>query len=192
MALIAQNATLASRVPFIHFFDGFRTSHEVAKIEVLSDDDVRAMVDDELVFAHRQRALTPERPVVRGVAQNPDVYFQGRETVNPYYAAVPGAVQTAMDRFATLTGRQYKLFDYFGAEDADRVIVLMGSGAETARETIEYLNARGSKLGVVQVHLFRPFSMTDLIDAVPASAKAIAVLDRCKEPGSAGEPRAPC
>ena len=188
MALIAQNATLASRVPFVHFFDGFRTSHEVAKIEVLDDGDVRAMIEDDLVFGHRRRALNPERPVIRGVAQNPDVYFQGRETVNPYYAALPAAVQTSMDRFATLTGRQYKLFDYFGAEDADRVIVLMGSGAETARETIEYLNARGSKLGVVQVHLFRPFSVVDLIDAVPGTAKSIAVLDRCKEPGGAGEP----
>src|SRR3954449_4941782 len=124
MALIAQNATLASRVPFVHFFDGFRTSHEIAKIEVLDDTDVRAMIDDDLVFGHRLRALTPERPVIRGVAQNPDVYFQGRETVNPYYAAVPGAVQTAMDRLAKLTGRQYKLFDYFGAEDADRVLVI--------------------------------------------------------------------
>src|SRR3954471_21903271 len=149
MALIAQNATLASRVPFVHFFDGFRTSHEIAKIEVLDDTDVRAMIDDDLVFGHRLRALTPERPVIRGVAQNPDVYFQGRETVNLYYAGVPSAVQTSMDRFAKLTGRRYKLFDYFGAEDADRVIVIMGSGAETARETIDYLNARGAKLGVV-------------------------------------------
>ncbi len=188
MALIAQNATLASRIPFVHFFDGFRTSHEVAKIEVLDDADVRAMIEDDLVFGHRQRALSPERPVIRGVAQNPDVYFQGRETVNPYYAVVPAAVQTSMDRFAKLTGRQYKLFDYFGPEDADRVVVLMGSGVETARETIDYLNARGAKLGVVQVHLFRPFSVNDLIEAVPVSAKSIAVLDRCKEPGSAGEP----
>ena len=158
MALIAQNATLASRIPFIHFFDGFRTSHEVAKIEVLDDADVRAMIEDDLVFAHRHRGLNPERPVVRGVAQNPDVYFQGRETVNPYYGAVPGAVQSSMDRFAKLTGRQYRLFDYFGAEDAERVIVLMGSGAETAREAIEYMNAAGASLGLVQVHLFRPFS----------------------------------
>ena len=188
MALIAQNATLASRIPFVHFFDGFRTSHEVDKIEVLDDGDVRAMIEDDLVFGHRQRALNPEHPVIRGVAQNPDVYFQGRETVNPYYAVVPATVQTSMDRFAKLTGRQYKLFDYFGPEDADRVIVLMGSGAETAREAIEFLNARGAKLGVVQVHLFRPFSVNDLIDAVPGTAKSIAVLDRCKEPGSAGEP----
>jgi pyruvate-ferredoxin/flavodoxin oxidoreductase len=188
MALIAQNATLASRIPFLHFFDGFRTSHEVAKIEMLGDEDVRAMIDDELVFAHRRRALTPERPVVRGVAQNPDVYFQGRETVNPYYVAVPAVVQRSMDRLAQITGRRYRLFDYFGADDADRVIVLMGSGAEAARETVDFLNARSAKLGVVQVHLFRPFSGTDLIEAVPVTTKAIAVLDRCKEPGATGEP----
>ena len=141
LALIAQNATLASRIPFLHFFDGFRTSHEVSKIEVLDDEDVRSMIDDDTVFAHRRRALDPDRPVVRGVAQNPDVYFQGRETVNPYYAAVPRHVQNAMDRFAVLTGRQYKLFDYFGSPDADRVLVIMGSGTETVRETIDYLNA---------------------------------------------------
>ena len=188
MALIAQNATLASRIPFVHFFDGFRTSHEVGKIEMLGDADVRAMIDDEAMFAHRRRALDPDRPVVRGVAQNPDVYFQGRETVNPYYAAVPGCVQNAMDRFATITGRRYKLFDYFGAADADRVLVMMGSGTETARETIEYLNARGAKLGVVQVHLFRPFSASDLLAAVPVTAVSVAVLDRTKEPGAAGEP----
>ena len=188
LALIAQNATLASRIPFLHFFDGFRTSHEVSKIEVLSDDDVRAMIDDGLVFAHRARALDPDRPVVRGVAQDPNVYFQGRETVNPFYAALPPIVQAAMDRFATLTGRQYRLFDYFGADDAEHVIVLMGSGVETVRETIEYLNSRGAKLGVVQVHLFRPFSASLLLDAVPRSARAIAVLDRTKEPGASGEP----
>src|SRR5918993_1370908 len=188
LALIAKNATLPSRIPFIHFFDGFRTSHEVAKIEVLDDADVRAMIEDDLVFAHRHRGLNPERPVVRGVAQNPDVYFQGRETVNPYYGAVPGAVQSSMDGFAKLTGRQYQLFEYFGAEDAERVVVLMGSGAETAREAIEYMNAGGARLGLVQVHLFRPFSGDHLLDAVPVTARAIAVLDRCKEPGSAGEP----
>jgi pyruvate-ferredoxin/flavodoxin oxidoreductase len=188
LALVAENATLASRIPFVHFFDGFRTSHEVSKIEVLADDDLRAMIDDELVFAHRARALDPDRPVVRGVAQDPDVYFQGRETVNPFYAAVPSIVQAAMDRFASLTGRQYRLFDYFGAADATEVIVLMGSGVETARETVEYMNGRGAKLGVVQVHLFRPFSVRHLLAAVPSSAKAIAVLDRTKEAGSAGEP----
>ena len=147
LALIAQNATLAGRIPFMHFFDGFRTSHEVSKIEMLDDADVRAMIDDDLVFAHRRRGLSPDRPVVRGVAQNPDVYFQGRETVNPYYAALPAHVQSAMDRFAALTGRQYKLFDYFGAPDADRVLVMMGSGVETAREAIESLNGRGARLG---------------------------------------------
>jgi pyruvate-ferredoxin/flavodoxin oxidoreductase len=188
MALIAQNATLVSRIPFVHFFDGFRTSHEVAKIEVLDDADLREMIDDGLVFEHRRRALNPERPVIRGVAQNPDVYFQGRETVNPHYARVPAAVQTSMDRFANLTGRQYTLFEYFGADDADRVIVLMGSGAETAREAIDHVNARGEKLGLVQVHLFRPFSVDHLLAAVPGTARSIAVLDRCKEPGSAGEP----
>ena len=188
MALIAQNATLASRIPFVHFFDGFRTSHEISKIEVLDDDDVRAMIDDDQVFAHRGGRSNPDRPVVRGVAQNPDVYFQGRETVNPYYAAVPGHVQTAMDRFAALTGRQYKLFDYFGAPDADRVLVLMGSGPETARETIEHLNARGARLGVVQVHLFRPFSAPTCSRPSRHGARSIAVLDRTKEPGRAGEP----
>src|SRR4249919_1879742 len=139
LALVAQSATLAARIPFVHFFDGFRTSHEVSKIDVLTDDDVRAMIDDELVFAHRRRALDPDRPTVRGVAQNPDVYFQARETVNPFYTALPATLQAAMDRFAVLTGRRYRLFDYFGAPDADRVVVLMGSGAETARETIEHL-----------------------------------------------------
>ena len=188
LALIAEHATLASRVPFIHFFDGFRTSHEVSKIEVLDDDDVRAMIDDSLVFAHRARALNPDRPSVRGVAQNPDVYFQGRETVNRYYTALPGLVQQAMDRFGDLTGRRYKMFDYFGAPDADRVLVLMGSGAETARETVEYLNARGARLGLVQVHLFRPFSVEGLLEAVPLTATSLAVLDRTKEPGAPGEP----
>src|SRR3954463_3581929 len=182
LALIAQSATLASRIPFMHFFDGFRTSHEVSKIEMLDDADVRAMIDDDLVFAHRRRALDPDRPVVRGVAQNPDVYFQARETVNGFYAALPATVQAAMDRFAALTGRRYRLFDYFGAPDADRVIVLMGSGVETARETIEYFNARGARVGVVQVHLFRPFAPDALLAAIPATVRAIAVLDRTKEP----------
>ena len=188
LALIAQAATLGSRIPFVHFFDGFRTSHEVAKIQLLADDDLRAMVNDELVFAHRRRALDPDRPVVRGVAQNPDVYFQGRETVNPFYAAVPGIIEAAMERFARRTGRAYRLFDYFGAENADRVVVLMGSGVETAREAIDFLNARGARLGVVQVHLFRPFSVDHLLAAIPITAAAIAVLDRTKEPGATGEP----
>ncbi|HEU4937404.1 MAG TPA: pyruvate:ferredoxin (flavodoxin) oxidoreductase [Vicinamibacterales bacterium] len=188
LALIAQNATLASRIPFIHFFDGFRTSHEVSKIEVLDDADVRAMIDDNLVRAHRGRALNPDHPVIRGVAQNPDVYFQARETVNPYYAALAEHVRSAMDRFAGLTGRQYKLFEYFGSAEAERVVVMMGSGAETARETIERLNQRGANAGLVQVHLFRPFSAADLLASIPLSVKSIAVLDRTKEPGAAGEP----
>ncbi len=188
MALIAHSATLQARIPFLHFFDGFRTSHEVQKIEQLSKEDLAAMIDEELVSAHRARALTPERPVLRGTAQNPDVYFQGRETVNPYYAACPAIVQKTMDRFAALTGRAYHLFDYEGAPDAERVIVVMGSGAETAEETAKYLAARGEKVGVVTVHLYRPFSTEHLLAALPATTKVISVLDRCKEPGSAGEP----
>ncbi len=188
LALIAHSATLASRIPFIHFLDGFRTSHEVNKIETLGDDVVRAMIDDELVFAHRRRALDPEHPFIRGVAQNPDVYFQARETVNTFYTAAPALVQRTMDRFAALTGRHYRLFDYFGPPDAERVMVLMGSGVEAARETIEHLNGHDEKVGIVQVHLFRPFCVDDFIDAFPATTRAIAVLDRTKEPGAAGEP----
>ncbi|MFZ5817067.1 MAG: pyruvate:ferredoxin (flavodoxin) oxidoreductase [Bacillota bacterium] len=187
-SLIAQASTLKSRVPFIHAFDGFRTSHEVQKIELLSDETIRALIDDELVRAHRARALTPDRPVMRGTAQNPDVYFQARETVNPFIAATPGIVQDYMDQLAKLTGRQYHLFDYVGAPDAERVIVLMGSGAETVEETVNYLVARGEKVGMVKVRLFRPFSNEALLKAIPATAKSIAVLDRTKEPGSNGEP----
>jgi len=187
-ALIAQAATLEGRVPILHFFDGFRTSHEVMKIEQLSDDDIRAMIDDELVAAHRRRALTPDNPVIRGTAQNPDVYFQGRETVNPFYEKMPEIVQKWMDKFATIVGRQYKLFDYFGAPDAERIIVLMGSGSEAVHETVEALMEKGEKIGVVKVHLYRPFSRQHLINALPASTKAIAVLDRTKEPGTSGEP----
>ena len=188
MALISQAATLGARVPFLHFFDGFRTSHEVNKIEQLTLDDMKAMIDDDLVAAHRARALNPERPVLRGTAQNPDVYFQARETVNPYYTACPATVQRAMDRFAGLTGRQYHLFDYAGAPDADRVIIIMGSGAETAEETAAFLQQQGEKVCVLTVHLYRPFSIEHLLKALPATVKKIAVLDRCKEPGSAGEP----
>jgi len=188
MAMIAHAATLKARVPFVHFFDGFRTSHEIQKIELLSDDDIRQMVDEEMVFAHRARALTPDHPVLRGTAQNPDVYFQARETVNPYYNDCPDIVQGEMDRFASLTGRQYRLFDYYGAADADRVIMLMGSGAQAVAETVDYLNAQGHKVGMVNVRLFRPLDMKRLVEALPASTKAIAVLDRTKEPGSAGEP----
>ncbi|HLU11436.1 MAG TPA: pyruvate:ferredoxin (flavodoxin) oxidoreductase, partial [Oceanobacillus sp.] len=187
-AVIAQAATLQSRVPFIHFFDGFRTSHEVAKIQLLSDDDLRAMIDDELIFAHRRRALSPENPFVRGTAQNPDVYFQARETVNPFYAACPDIVQQAMDKFAQITGRQYQLYEYYGAPDADRVIVLMGSGCETVHETVDYLNAQGEKVGVLKVRLYRPFDMRRFVEALPETVQKIAVLDRTKEPGSAGEP----
>ena len=187
-AVIAQAATLEARVPFLHFFDGFRTSHEVNKLELVSDDDLRAMMDENLIRAHRDRALNPDRPVVRGTAQNPDVYFQGRESVNPFYLACPGIVQKAMDQFASLTGRPYHLFDYVGAPDAERVMVVMGSGAETAEETVKYLNAKGEKVGVVKVRLYRPFSAADFVRALPARAHAIAVLDRVKEPGSAGEP----
>ena len=188
MALIAQAATLESRLPFLHFFDGFRTSHEVAKIEQLSADDIRAMIDENLVFAHRARALSPDRPVIRGTAQNPDVYFQAREACNPYYLAAPTIVQNAMDKFAEITGRQYHLFDYFGAPDAERVIIMMGSGAEVAHETVEAMLAAGEKVGLLKVRLFRPFSIEAFVAAIPESVKSIAVLDRTKEPGATGEP----
>jgi pyruvate-ferredoxin/flavodoxin oxidoreductase len=187
-ALIAQAATLRGRVPFLHFFDGFRTSHEVAKIEALEDDDLRWLLDEGAIAAHRERALTPDRPVLRGSAQNPDVYFQAREACNPYYQALPALLQETMDRFAVRTGRQYRLFDYFGDPQAERVLVLMGSGVETARETVEYLRARGERVGVLSVRLYRPFSVPDFVAALPASAKAVAVLDRTKEPGAVGEP----
>jgi pyruvate-ferredoxin/flavodoxin oxidoreductase len=187
-AVIAQAATLESRIPFLHFFDGFRTSHEVAKIELLSDDDLRALIDDTLVLQHRSRALSPDHPVLRGTAQNPDVYFQARETVNPYYAACPDVTQQAMDAFARLIGRAYRLFEYYGPADAERVIVLMGSGAEAVHETVDALNARGEKVGVLKVRLYRPFDVRRFVEALPATTKAIAVLDRTKEPGSTGEP----
>jgi pyruvate-ferredoxin/flavodoxin oxidoreductase len=188
LALVAQAATLATRVPFVHFFDGFRTSHELNTIELLADDDLRALVPTELVRAHRGRALAPEHPFIRGTAQNPDVYFQARETVNPFYAAVPGAVQDAMDGLAVRTGRQYHIMNYTGHPDAERVIVVMGSAAETIGETVTYLCADGERVGVLQVRLFRPFPAQALLDALPASAGRIAVLDRTKEPGSNGEP----
>lgn len=187
-AAIAQMATLKSRVPFLHFFDGFRTSHEVTKIFLLTDDDLRALVDEELIRAHRARALSPERPVLRGSAQNPDVYFQMREAANPFYVATPGIVQEAMDRFAQVTGRQYNLFDYVGHPEAERVVVLMGSGAETAAETVRYLADKGEKVGVICVRLYRPFSLEHFTKAIPSSVKSIAVLDRTKEPGTSGEP----
>ncbi|MBN2145745.1 MAG: pyruvate:ferredoxin (flavodoxin) oxidoreductase [Anaerolineales bacterium] len=187
-ALISQAVSLEARVPFVHFFDGFRTSSEVAKIELIEDETMRAMINDELVQAHRGRALSPDRPVLRGSAQNPDVYFQGRETVNPFYQACPGIVKKYMDKFATLTGRSYHLFDYAGAPDAERVIVVMGSGAETAAETAHYLTEQGEKVGVITVRLYRPFSVESFINVLPKTVKTIAVLDRTKEPGAAGEP----
>jgi pyruvate-ferredoxin/flavodoxin oxidoreductase len=187
-ALIAQAATLETRIPFLHFFDGFRTSHEVAKVEQLNEADLRAMIDEELVHAHRARALSPDRPFIRGTAQNPDVFFQARETGNPYYLAAPTIVENVMDKFARLVGRQYHLFDYVGAPDAERVVVLMGSGAEAAQETVEYLMARGEKVGVLKVRLYRPFSVEHLVAALPPTVKTLAVLDRTKEPGAAGEP----
>ena len=188
LALVAHAATLKTRVPFIHFFDGFRTSHEIAKIEMLAPEDIQAMIDGKAVREHRARALSPENPFIRGTAQNPDVYFQARETVNPYYLETPGIVQDAMDKLAVITGRQYRLFDYFGAPDAERIIVMMGSGAEVAHETIEALIARDEKVGVLKVRLFRPFDSARFVAALPESVRTIAVLDRTKEPGSAGEP----
>lgn len=187
-ALIAHAATLKARVPFIHFFDGFRTSHEVSKIELIGDEVIRAMIDEDQVAEHRQRALSPEHPVLRGTAQNPDVYFQGRETVNPYYVACPDIVQSEMDKFAALTGRQYFLYEYYGAPDAEDVIVMMGSGAETVHETVDYLTSLGEKVGVLKVRLYRPFDMRRFVEALPPTVKRIAVLDRTKEPGSSGEP----
>ena len=188
LALVAQAATLRTRVPFVHFFDGFRTSHELNTIELLSDDDLRALVPEDLVRAHRGRALSPERPFIRGTAQNPDVYFQARETVNPFYARVPDAVEDAMALLAERTGRGYHVVDYFGDPEAERVLVVMGSGGETVQETVAALTARGERVGVAQVRLYRPFPAQALVDALPATARHIAVLDRTKEPGSMGEP----
>ena len=188
MALIAQQAALASSVPFLHFFDGFRSSHEVQKVEELTMDDMRAMIDEEFVARHKSRGLSPDRPMISGTAQNPDVYFQGRETVNKYYLAIPKIVQEAMDKFAKIVGRKYHLFDYIGAKDAEKVIVIMGSAADTAHETIEYLAGKGEKVGVIKVRLFQPFSTEDFIAALPETTTKIAVLDRTKEPGTIGEP----
>jgi pyruvate-ferredoxin/flavodoxin oxidoreductase len=185
---ISQAATLAARVPFLHFFDGFRTSHEVAKIELLSDDDLRSTIDQELIAAHRGRALTPDHPVLRGTAQNPDAFFQAREACNLYYDRLPSIVQETMDRFAGRTGRQYHLFDYHGHPEAERVIVLMGSGVDTVNETIDHLLGSGEKVGAVSVRLYRPFSIKQFVSALPASTRAIAVLERTKEPGAIGEP----
>ena len=187
-ALIAQASTLESRIPFLHFFDGFRTSGEIQKVEELTKDDMRHMIDDKLVTAHRQRALSPDAPKLRGTAQNPDVYFHGRETVNSYYPKISGIVQTQMDKFAKLVGRQYNLVDYVGAPDAERVVVMMGSGCEAMEETVNYLVAKGEKVGLIKIRLFLPFPIEQFCKVVPASVKKISVLDRTKEPGSIGEP----
>jgi pyruvate-ferredoxin/flavodoxin oxidoreductase len=188
MALVSQIATLESRVPFLHFFDGFRTSHEVGKIVPISDETIRTLLDDKYLIDYRQRALSPDRPILRGTAQNPDFHFQAREACSPFYAAVPGIVQSVMDRLAKLTGRAYHLFDYVGAQDAERVIIVMGSGAETVEETVEAMNQQGEKIGLLKVRLFRPFDSSAFLSALPKTVKKIAVLDRCKEPGASGEP----
>src|SRR5690242_2580366 len=188
LALIAHAAALETRIPFLHFFDGFRTSHEVNKIEMLNEDDMRALINMDRVIEHRQRALSPDHPVLRGTAQNPDVFFQIRETANPYYDAAPAKVQAVMDKFAEVVGRKYNLFDYVGAPDAERVIVVMGSGAEVAHETVENLNARGEKVGLLKVRLYRPFCVKSFLGALPKTVRQIAVLDRTKESGAIGEP----
>ena len=188
LAAIAHAATLETRIPFLHFFDGFRTSHELSKIAVLADDDLRALIDAGAVAAHRGRALTPDHPVLRGTAQNPDTFFQAREAANLFYADCPERTQAVMDRFAARTGRRYRLFDYVGHPEAERVLVLMGSGAETAHATVEWLVARGERVGVLKVRLFRPFSVADFVAALPVTTRAVAVLDRTKEPGAPGEP----
>jgi pyruvate-ferredoxin/flavodoxin oxidoreductase len=188
LACVAHAATLRARVPFLHFFDGFRTSHEVAKIEPLADSDLLAMYDQQALAAHRARALSPDRPVLRGSAQNPDAFFQAREAANPFYDACPGLVEETFDRFAALTGRRYRLFDYEGDPQAERVIVIMGSGAETAGETVAHLAAAGERVGLVKVRLYRPFSVEAFAAALPANVRSLAVLDRTKEPGAPGEP----
>src|SRR6266700_55627 len=188
-ALIAQAATLESRVPFVHFFDGFRTSHEINTIDLVEDDQIAAMIESKYVHQHRDRALNPERPFIRGTAQNPDTYFQARETVNPYYAALPGIVQSGMDRFAQLTGRQYELCPYHGAADAERLIIVLGSAGNVVKETLNDLAQSGDdRLGFIKIHLYRPFPAAELVAKIPATVKAIAVLDRTKEPGAQGEP----
>ena len=188
LALIAQAVALEARVPFLNIFDGFRTSHEIQMVEELNYDDMAAMIDEQWVIDHRTRGLSPDRPAIRGTAQNPDVFFAARETVNPYYSKTPGIVKSAMDRFAKITGRQYNLFDYEGAPDAEHVIVIMGSGGDTVHEVVDHLNTNGEKVGVIKVRLYRPFHGEALIETLPGSVQKIAVLDRTKEPGSAGEP----
>ncbi len=188
MAAIATAASLKSRIPFLHFFDGFRTSHQIDKIELIDDSVLESLIDYQDIMAHRQRALTPDRPVIRGTAQNPDVYFQARETVNPFYLQCPEIIQDLMNQFAQLTGRQYKLYDYYGSDNAERIIILMGSGCDAVHETVDYLTAQGEKVGVLKVRLYRPFSTEKLLEAIPDTVERIAVLDRTKEPGSCGEP----
>lgn len=188
LAAVAHLAALKGRVPFVHFFDGFRTSHEIQKVELLDYEDLRGLIDQDALKAFRNNALSPEHPVTRGTAQNPDIFFQAREASNKYYNAIPGIVEEYMGEINKITGRDYKLFNYYGAEDADRVIVAMGSGCETIEEVVDYLSARGEKVGLVKVHLYRPFSKEHLINAVPKTVKKIAVLDRTKEPGALGEP----
>ncbi|WP_303315643.1 hypothetical protein Q4Q34_14580 [Flavivirga abyssicola] len=187
-ALIAQAATLESRIPFIHFFDGFRTSHEINKIETIQDETIQFMMDQKDIETHRNRALNPNHPVIRGTSQNADVFFQSREATNPVYDMCPDIVQKHMDTFASLTGREYKLFDYVGDLNAEHIIISMASSTETIEDTITYLNKNGEKLGLIKVRLFRPFSTKHLVKALPKSTKSIAVLDRTKEPGSTGEP----
>src|SRR6476660_3049152 len=187
-ALIAQASTLESRVPFLHVFDGFRTSHEVMKITKLSDEEIAGMTNQDLVRQHRARALTPDRPVMRGTAQNPDVFFQSRERANSFHLKTPAIVEQTMERFAALTGRHYQLFEYVGDPDAERVLVMMGSGCETAEETVASLSRRGEKVALLKVRLYRPFSVAHFVNALPATTKTIAVLDRTKEPGSIVEP----
>ena len=188
LALIAHAASLETRIPFLHFFDGFRTSHEVNKIEMLNEDDMRALLNMDRIIEHRRRALSPDHPVLRGTAQNPDVFFQIRETANSYYDVCPDKVQATMNKFAEVVGRSYHLFDYVGAPDAERVIVMMGSGAEAAHETVEYLNARGEKVGLLKVRLYRPFCVKSFLESLPRTVRQIAVLDRTKESGAIGEP----
>ncbi len=188
LALVAHLATLQSRIPFLHFFDGFRTSHEINKICLIEKAQIRLLVDDQWVLDHQARALNPDTPVMRGTAQNPDTYFQARESVNPYYTAVPGIVQNAMDQLAGTSGRQYRLVDYFGKPEAESVIIAMGSAVSTVRQTVDWLNARGGNFGVLAVRLYRPFPVDALLGALPATVRRIAVLDRTKEPGSNGEP----
>ena len=187
-ALISTKATLASRIPYLHFFDGFRTSHEINKVEILTTEDLQKFIPLELVIAHRLRGLTPDKPVLRGTAQNPDVYFQARETVNSFYSACLDITQQIMDEFAENIGRKYKLFDYYGHPEAEKIIILMGSGCETVHETVDYLHQQGEKVGVIKVRLYRPFDTQRFINSLPKTTRSIGVLDRTKEPGAIGEP----